>query len=177
MRTRTVIVAAAATVLAGAGVAFTQGGAVNLVGGLSGYSEVPVVSSTGRGLFRATIGDADASITYDLRYTGLEGEVTQAHIHLGATDTNGGISVWLCGAGSTANPVCPTPAGVVQGVITAADVIGPTSQGIEAGALDELIAAIRVGKAYVNVHSSTWPAGGNPLADPAASSWNARTLT
>lgn len=156
---RMVIAATAVFITAGAGIAITQGGAVNLVGGLSGYSEVPVVSSTGRGIFRANIAAGDSSITYDLRYTGLEGEVTQAHIHLGATDTNGGISVWLCGAGSAANPECPSPAGIVAGVIAAADVIGPTAQGIEVGAINELIAAIRAGKAYVNVHSTSWPSG------------------
>jgi hypothetical protein len=156
---KTIVAATAALVVAGAGLVFTQGGAVNLVGGLSGYSEVPVVSSTGRGLFRAAIGAGDQSIAYDLRYTGLEGEATQAHIHVGATDTNGGISVWLCGAGSAANPVCPTPSGVVTGTITSADVIGPASQGIAQGELDELIAAIRFGKAYVNVHSTTWTGG------------------
>ena len=37
--------------------------------------------------------------------------------------------------------------------------IGPVGQGIEAGALSELIDAIRDGKTYANVHSSKWPAG------------------
>lgn len=41
----------------------------------------------------------------------------------------------------------------------AADVIGPTAQGIEAGAFDELLAAIRAGRTYANVHSDKWPAG------------------
>ena len=41
----------------------------------------------------------------------------------------------------------------------AADVIGPTGQGIEPGALDELLAAIRDGKTYANVHTTKWTAG------------------
>jgi hypothetical protein len=44
-------------------------------------------------------------------------------------------------------------------VAVAADVIGPTAQGIEPGALRELIAAIRAGKTYVNVHTTKWTAG------------------
>jgi hypothetical protein len=38
-------------------------------------------------------------------------------------------------------------------------VIGPTALGIAAGEIDELIAAIRNGTAYVNVHSTAFPAG------------------
>jgi hypothetical protein len=41
----------------------------------------------------------------------------------------------------------------VTGVITAANVIGPSGQGISAGEFDELIAAIRSGSAYANVHT------------------------
>jgi hypothetical protein len=38
-------------------------------------------------------------------------------------------------------------------------VIGPSVQGITAGEFDEILAAIRAGKAYANVHSTTWPGG------------------
>ena len=41
----------------------------------------------------------------------------------------------------------------------AADVIGPAGQGIEAGNLAEILAAMRAGHAYANVHSSKWPGG------------------
>ena len=37
--------------------------------------------------------------------------------------------------------------------------IGPAGQGIEPGALDEILAAMRAGSAYANVHSSKWPGG------------------
>jgi hypothetical protein len=48
---------------------------------------------------------------------------------------------------------------VISGTITAADVIGPTAQGVEAGAFDELVQAIRAGATYVNVHSTLFPGG------------------
>jgi hypothetical protein len=38
-------------------------------------------------------------------------------------------------------------------------VVGPTAQGIEAGRLVELIAAMRLGLTYANVHSSKFPGG------------------
>ena len=43
--------------------------------------------------------------------------------------------------------------------IDATDVIGPEAQGIEPGAFAELIAAMRAGHTYANVHSSKWPTG------------------
>jgi hypothetical protein len=33
------------------------------------------------------------------------------------------------------------------------------TQGINTGEFDELLRAIRAGKTYANVHSTTWPAG------------------
>ena len=50
-------------------------------------------------------------------------------------------------------------AGKVSGTITAASVIGPLPQLVTAGQLDEVIAAIRAGVAYGNVHSSAVPGG------------------
>ena len=52
----------------------------------------------------------------------------------------------------------PTEA-VVTGVITPADIIGPTTQGIEPGSFDEAVRAIRAGATYANVHSTRWPQG------------------
>ena len=54
---------------------------------------------------------------------------------------------------------CPTGPATISGTITAADVIGPVGQGVAAGELDELIAAMRAGATYVNIHSTKWPGG------------------
>lgn len=129
---------------------------------LHGFQEVPVVSTTARGAFAADIkGDA---IRYELRYDALQGSVLQAHIHLGQRDVNGGISVFLCQTATNPDPtglapVCPPPPARVTGTLTAANVIGPASQGVAAGEFAELIRAIRAGKAYVNVHSTMFPGG------------------
>ena len=43
---------------------------------------------------------------------------------------------------------------------TLADVIGAAAgQGIEAGDFDEILAAMRAGIAYANVHTTKWPGG------------------
>ena len=123
---------------------------------LSGYEETPSVSTVAKGKFRAEI-DGD-SIDYRLTYTGIEGGTTlAAHIHFGQRHTAGGVSAFLCGGGD--KPACPTPGGTVEGTIDAADVIGPAGQGILAGQLNELVRAVRAGATYVNVHSTTFPAG------------------
>ena len=109
---------------------------------LNGYQETLLTISTGAaGDFRAKISADESSVAYELSYDGLEGNVQQAHIHFGAA--------WQ---------PCPQ-SGTITGVFTAANVIGPAAQGIEAGALAELIAAIRAGVAYVKVHSTKWPSG------------------
>jgi hypothetical protein len=44
-------------------------------------------------------------------------------------------------------------------VVDPADIIGPASQGIEAGSFAEAVRAMRAGATYANVHSTRWPAG------------------
>jgi hypothetical protein len=159
---RKVVLAATVLALAGTTVALANGGFKRIREVLNGYKEVPVVSTTGRGVFTATINREGTQIEYELRYTGLEGAITQSHIHFGPPNNTGGISVFLCsnlGNGPAGTQACPASPATISGVITAADVIGPVGQGIEAEALDELIAAIRAGLTYVNIHTDKWPAG------------------
>jgi hypothetical protein len=122
---------------------------------LTAFSEVPAVSSTGSGEFTATL--HENSVDWTLTYQDLEGTVTTAaHIHLGQKDVNGGVSVFFCG---TANTPCTPGSGSFSGTFTAADVLGPTLQGIAATELAELIAAMRAGETYVNVHTNKHPGG------------------
>src|SRR5262245_28643894 len=124
---------------------------------LKGIEEAPSISSTGRGTLSATIAADGSSITYTLTYTDLEGDVQQAHIHLGQRNVSGGISAFLCtnlGNGQPTTPLCPgTRAGTVSGTITAADVVGPTGQGIAPGEFAELLRAIDKKVTYANVHT------------------------
>ncbi len=126
---------------------------------LKGYEEVPAVSSTGTGRFKAKIDKASNTLHYEISYSGLEGEVRQSHIHIGQRGVNGGITLWLCQTTQnpsptpTTTPFCPQ-AGTVSGVLSSADVIGPVAQGVAAAEFSEVLAAIRAGVAYVNVHSS-----------------------
>jgi hypothetical protein len=90
--------------------------------------------------------------------------VTQAHIHVAQRGVNGSIVIWLCGTTTNPGPAgtqtCPQ-SGTITGTITAGDVVAAsmTSQQLEAGELDEVIAAIRARVAYANVHTDLSPGG------------------
>jgi hypothetical protein len=132
---------------------------------LEGFQEVPAVSTEGFGVFRAKI-NRDESITYELRYFGIEGEVQQAHIHFAQRGVNGRIVVFLCtnlGNGPAGTQLCPASPGTVTGTITADDVISPgpppASQGIDAEEFDAFVETLLERVAYVNVHSTSFPGG------------------
>lgn len=156
MRVRTMgIAAVAASVALVVGAAVAMAVRTNADARLSGYEEVPAISTSGHGRFSAEIGGG--RVRYTLRYGDLEGgAVLAAHIHLGRPATNGGVIAFLCGGGD--KPACPA-SGTVQGVIDPADVIGPADQGIEPGEFRELVRAIRNHATYVNVHTETYGTG------------------
>ena len=163
MRKRTgltvaVILGGALAVLAVGSYAGAEGGKQNVKADLNGFLEVPSVSSTGTGSFEAEIDGDAGTISYTLTYSGLEGSSTLfAHIHLGQRSVNGGVSAFLCGGGG--KPPCTPTSGLVSDMIFPSDVIGPTGQGIASGEMGELIAAIRAGRTYANVHTDKHPGG------------------
>ena len=136
---------------------------------LTGYEEVPSVSTTGTGEFNAKISNDGTRIDWTLSYADLEGAIQQSHIHFGQAGVNGGISVFLCtnlGNGPAGIQPCPAPPATISGTILAADVspnipatAAARTQGINTGEIDELVKAMRAGATYVNVHSTTWPGG------------------
>jgi hypothetical protein len=125
---------------------------------LIGYEEVPSISTPASGRFRARLNRAGTELTYELIYFNIQ-NANQAHIHLGQKAANGGVSAFLCGGGDK-DPCPPTGGIAVTGTIDAADVIGPSGQGISPGEFAELISAMRAGFTYANVH--TMMAGAPP---------------
>ena len=136
---------------------------------LIGYEEVPAVSTVASGKFVGMINHDDQSIDYTLTFSGLQGTVQQAHIHIAQLSVNGSIVIWLCqtattqapAAVSAVTPICPQ-SGTVTGHITADSVIAGsiTTQQLTAGDLEEVIDAIRAGAAYANVHTTPLSPGG-----------------
>jgi hypothetical protein len=129
---------------------------------LISFNQVPSVLSNARGMFDAKINE-DGTIAYAMSYANMSSPVVQAHIHFGASKTNGGVIVFLCGG---PKPACPA-SGTITGTLTAADVsVLPSTngdsvipQGIKPADLAGLLTAIRSGDTYVNVHSTTFPSG------------------
>jgi hypothetical protein len=130
---------------------------------LTGYEEVPALSTPGGGFFKAALSRHSDEIRYELTFGRLESDATQSHIHFEQQTNNGPVVVFLCSnlpnapAGTQA---CPADGGTISGTITPADVgAGGAAQGLEAGNFDELVSAMRSGAMYVNVHSVDRPGG------------------
>ena len=150
-------------VMAGLLATTTLANAERIEAELTGYEEVPAVSTLASGDFQARISLDEQSIEYVLKYRGLQGTVTQSHIHIAQLSVNGSIVIWLCQTDTNKDPtnlagLCPAgkeTEAIVTGKITAANVItgSMAPQQLNAGDLAEVIRAIRAGAAYANVHT------------------------
>ena len=124
---------------------------------LLGVNETPSISTPASGRLRAVIDEDSGLITFTLSYQNLTTPPAVAHIHFGERHTAGGVMVFLCGGGG--QPACPPSPAEITGSITAENVVGPAAQGITAGEFAKVLAAIRAGASYANVHTATFPAG------------------
>ena len=165
MKRRTLVLTLVLLATIGVTLSFADGGRRmrNLSARLSGYQEVPALSTTGNATFFARINRDETAIDWKLSYADLESPMTQSHIHFNARALNGPIVVFFCtnlGNGPAGTQLCPQPPATIEGTITAADVgAGAAGVGLEAGNLAELIDAIRAGATYVNIHSTVRPGG------------------
>lgn len=140
---------------------------------LSGYNETPLtVNSTGSGEFSAKISADGTAIEFEETYRDLSSHVTQSHIHFGRPATTGGVVLFLCTnltppIGVPAPQSCPEAQVNINGPATisgtlraenvlALPVVNGAGQAIDAGAAGfaEILAAIRAGATYVNVHTT-----------------------
>lgn len=162
MRRRIWFLAIIASIVA-SGSLLAQGGPKRINEVLTGYEEVPALSTPGRGKFFARIANDGSAIAWELRYANLESDATQAHIHFENATNNGPAVVFLCtnlGNGPAGTAACPPQPATVSGVIEADDIgAGAAGNGIAAGELGEFLRAIRAGATYVNVHTTGRPGG------------------
>ena len=165
------VLATAAIVVATATMAFTDVGPRRFREVLLGIKEVPVVSTTGSGTLALEISKDETEIAYTLTFSDLEGDVTQSHIHIGPPQNTGNIVLWLCQTATNPdaqNPETPqctehnpldTRNGRVEGVLNASRIRAQAANGIAAGEFGEVVALIRAGKTYANVHSAKFGPG------------------
>jgi CHRD domain len=125
---------------------------------VTGHQEVPAISTRGHAEFRARLRDS-STLEFELRYADLEGgNPSAAHIHLGQRGVDGAVVAFLCGGGG--KPACPgATSGTVTGTIVAADIQAVPAQGLAANEFAELVAAMRAGVTYANVHTGTYGDG------------------
>ena len=123
---------------------------------LAGANEVPPINSAGTADFNMTI--RDGMITFSLSFSDLTSPLVVSHLHFAPSKVAGGVMIFLCGGGN--QPACPaTTSGNITGTITAANVTGPSAQGITAGDLDSALQAVRDGISYANMHTTNFPGG------------------
>jgi hypothetical protein len=123
---------------------------------LSGAEEVPPINTAGTGDFEMT--NQQGMITFSLTFSDLSSSLSVAHLHFAPGKVAGGVMIFLCGGGG--QPDCPAATeGTITGTITAANVTGPTTQGIDVGDLDSALEAVRDGLSYVNMHTTNFAGG------------------
>lgn len=165
-----IMVAVAVLTVATTAIAFTEEGNKRFREFLNGYKEaINPISTTGTGTFHATISDDETSISYELTFANLEGDVLQAHIHIGHPQNQGGIVLWLCGSvtnpGPAGTPRCnendpnDNRNGKVSGTLTVDNIQPQANNGIAAGEWAELLGLVRAARTYANVHSTKFPGG------------------
>jgi len=123
---------------------------------LVGANEVPSINTAGTGAFGMTI--QQGVITFELSFSDLSSNLTVAHLHFADSKVAGGVMIFLCGGGG--QPNCPAAtSGTITGTITAANVTGPTTQGIAVGDLDSALEVVRAGLSYANMHTVNFAGG------------------
>lgn len=137
---------------------------------LSGKNEVPPVETTATGQGTFQLSRDGNSLTYELAVSDIA-DVTMAHIHVGDPGSNGEHVAFLYPVGTVGSmdekeesmPTMKNDTGapqkvtgvIAKGAIQGKDLVGP----LKGKSIADLVAQIRAGKAYVNVHTKAHPDG------------------
>jgi glucose/arabinose dehydrogenase len=120
---------------------------------LRGAEEVPPVITEGRVLARFELNN-DGTLSFELRATGPIEDATQAHIHLGAYQQNGPVVLFLHGL--SAPQSFERGDLISRGTASDSDVIARPGF---TPSISNLVARLRQGRAYANLHTTAHPAG------------------
>lgn len=118
---------------------------------LEGSEEVPPVRTDASGNVKFKVSRNERRMSFRLTVNNLD-NFTQAHIHIGRREVNGPVVVFLFGP---VDPDISVSKGVVEGVITADDLVGP----LKGEPLSSLINLMLDEKTYVNAHTAQNPDG------------------
>lgn len=120
-----------------------------------GAEEVPPVDTRASAFARFEL-KSNGTLEYQLRALSGISNLTMAHIHLGAAGQNGPVTVFLFG------PTNATTFGrgelIASGVISETNVIA-LPPGFTNNTVSNLVARMRQGRTYVNLHTTAHPGG------------------
>ncbi|MBK9928620.1 MAG: CHRD domain-containing protein [Saprospiraceae bacterium] len=142
-----------------------EGSIFELQASLSGPNESPANASPGFGKAIVTVNTIANTMRVQISFSDLTGTTTAAHIHAATAIAFSGNA----GVATTLPSFTGFPSGVTSGTyantydMTLAGSYSPSfvtaNGGTPATAFVALVAAMQVGKSYVNIHSSTFPGG------------------
>lgn len=129
------------------------GAPARIVVDLSGDQVVPAVPTSATGTFTLLLeaSPTGLNISYQLEVANIA-DVSAAHIHLGASGTNGDVIVPLFTGPTKSGSFTGT---LASGAITEADLTGP----MQGKTFQELASSVLAGQTYVNVHTDKYPNG------------------
>ncbi len=117
---------------------------------LTGDEALSAVETDATGIFKARLDEAGTELEYVVLVGRIRG-VSAAHIHCAPFGESGAIGVTLYDGG---------PVDIHRGVLAAGSLAGPNlGNGCGWVTLDDLLAGLRSGDTYVDVHTETWPGG------------------
>ncbi|MDZ7607716.1 MAG: CHRD domain-containing protein [Cyclobacteriaceae bacterium] len=130
-------------------------GPLNFTAHLTGDQEVPPATTNATGQVKFQVSKDRQSVSFKLIVANLE-DVRMAHIHIAPAGVNGPVVVWLY---PEAPPMLLIP-GTTNGILAQrsfnnSNLTGPLV-GME---ISDLVAALKSGNAYVNVHTNAYPGG------------------
>ena len=118
---------------------------------LTGKEVVPAAMTKAKGEADLKLSKDGKELTYNLKVKGI-GNVTAAHIHTGKKGENGGPVAGLFAGPKKAGKFSGV---LAKGAIMDKDLIGP----LAGKTVADLVAMIKSGGAYVNVHTDKYPDG------------------
>lgn len=121
---------------------------------LTGAEEVPAVTTSATGQAEFVLNETGTALEFSIEIEDIT-NVFMGHIHMGARGVNGPIVVWLFPR--VPSTTGPRFSGDVEfsGTITAKDLVGP----MQGKTLADLVALLRSGNAYANVHTNAHTGG------------------
>jgi len=158
-------VMAALTMMFFGAIPMAQAGSIVYVTTLDGAHESPGNASPGTGTATVTVDDVAHTMRVQVSFSGLTSGTTASHIHAPAT----GFLSGTAGVATTTPTFAGFPSGVTSGTydntldLTQASSYNPAfvtaNGGTTAGAEAALLSALAAGKAYLNIHTSSFPGG------------------